>query len=70
MQEIMSPAEIEKLRLDLGQSIKVFTKETLGVSHTTYHNWMNGTTKPMMLVLHKLLKLKEETKNKRSLFSV
>ena len=60
----MSPAEIEELRLSMGLSIKVFCKK-LGISHTTYHNWMNGYRKPMLLNLHKLLELKAQVKEKR-----
>lgn len=68
MQELMSPAEIEKLRLDLGLTVEKFVKK-LGVSRAIYHFWLNGTYKPGLLNLHKLLILKEETKMKRSLFS-
>lgn len=62
MINLMTPKDIEELRLDLGMTIAQFCRE-VDISTATYHYWMNGKTHPMPLKQARLLRLKHEIKH-------
>ena len=62
MINLITPKDIEEIRLDLGMTIAQFCRE-VDISPATYHYWMNGTTHPMPIKQARILRLKNDIKH-------
>jgi transcriptional regulator with XRE-family HTH domain len=53
MDELLSPADVERLAVEAGLSLKQVCARA-GIAHTTFYRWKAGKTRPTMDVYERI----------------